>query len=218
MVHRVYVYVFETTDGRRPEERLQQAVDEYCRECGIEEKRMTLYNENGMLDIMRTERGKPYFSNCPWIQFSISHSGAYWACVISNEQVGIDLQECVRAKGESEEDTTTRFYKMARRFFHPCEVNFVEQNIYINFFTVWTAKEAYVKFTGQGIDRNFSKYCMVPEKEAEWSGILQHTEEVRWKALDKFFWEKTIEEKYVLCVCTDMQSECRIIKCYESET
>lgn len=37
--------------------------------------------------------GKPYFPDAPQLQFSISHSGAYWLCAFSAAPVGLDVQQ-----------------------------------------------------------------------------------------------------------------------------
>ena len=221
--HQVRVYIFETEDGRTPEERLKFAVAEYCRVCGPEDARKVAE----LLHVARTEKGKPYFPNCPRIQFSISHSGAYWACAVAGKQIGMDLQEHVRAKNETREGAIARFRKMAGRFFHPTEARFVERDCYNNFFAVWTAREAYVKFTGQGIDKYFSEHCVVPEDEAWWpqlSGepsaeelpqqVSGSPEAVSWQAAGASFQKTQYPENYTLCVCTEAPCECRIIDCY----
>ena len=45
------------------------------------------------------------------------------------------------------------------RFFHPDERAYVEQNG--DFFRVWTAKESYVKYTGEGITDSFASFSTV---------------------------------------------------------
>ena len=202
---KVCVYVFDIKDERKPEERLKSAVAEYCREWSLEAVRPEV------LRVERTESGKPYFPDCPRIQFSISHSGDYWACAVAEKSVGLDIQEHVRKKSETREAAAARFLKMAHRFFHPVEAKFVELDSCPNFFTVWTAREAYVKYTGQGIDKHFSEYCVVPEQEEQWPYIADQTEETTWQALGKWFWKSGYGKGYSLCVCTEEPCECVIV-------
>ena len=57
--------------------------------------------------------------------------------------------------------------KIARRFFHPSEVKWLESQGFSDFYKVWTAKESAVKFTGEGITENFGKFYV-----ADSSGLL----------------------------------------------
>lgn len=91
----------------------------------------------------RTADGKPYFPAVPEICFSISHSGGYWACAFGFSPVGFDLQRHEQCRTEA----------IARRFFHPEEIAWLEARGYCDedFFSIWTAKESYLKYTGEGI-------------------------------------------------------------------
>ena len=240
--HIVYIYVFDSEDGRKAEERLKEAVLHYLKECGTslleismhqtdekycktagQEKTLTQHRQTKqtvqettltqLLQVQRTEKGKPYFPNCPEIQFSISHSGACWVCAVSDTQIGVDIQEHSRQKDETIEEASARFRKMAHRFFRPVEAQFVELDSYNNFFTAWTAREAYVKYTGQGIDKYFSEHCVVPEQQELWFPLSGQAENISWQALGKRFWKTQYPENHTLCVCTKEQKECFIVDC-----
>lgn len=104
----------------------------------------------------RTQKGshgKPYFPDCPWLHFSISHSGEYWACAMAPTEVGLDLQ--LHTKGRKE--------RISARFFHPQENEYLRRSGYRGFFDIWAAKESYVKYTGQGIDENFASFTAAAE-------------------------------------------------------
>ncbi len=204
---KVYIYIFDNQDGRSAEERLRLAITGYCSEAGLEFEE----DLSEIFKVERTERGKPYFPHCPQIRFSISHSGSYWVCAVAGEQVGVDLQEHVRAKEETIEGASARFCKMAHRFFHPKEAQFVELDCYRNFFGIWAARESYVKYTGQGIDASFSEYCVIPEEEEKWPGLQERSEAQSWQAEGVWFWEILYQENYTLCVCTKELRGCRII-------
>lgn len=109
---------------------------------------------SGMYDdalIKRGEYGKPYFEQIP-VCFSISHSGEIWVCLMADFNVGIDIQRYKQLKYE----------KVARRFFHKNEVEFIKEQGIDAFFQVWTRKEAFVKYTGKGFaNEGFSNFSVV---------------------------------------------------------
>lgn len=93
--------------------------------------------------LVREENGKPYAWNLP-LYFSISHSGDHVACAVSERPVGLDIEE-KRARDVS----------AARRICSGKELDYIlvgdgEERL-LRFLRVWTAKEAYVKLTGEGI-------------------------------------------------------------------
>ena len=105
--------------------------------------------------IERAPKGKPSFKNLPDLHFSVSHSGDVFACAFSDAPVGVDIQEYKNRPDESE-----RCRKIAARFFHFDEVDALDADTVSAFYNIWTAKESYVKFTGDGIDGDFSAFCI----------------------------------------------------------
>lgn len=106
---------------------------------------------DGSLRLCRKENGKPYFMGDP-IYFSVSHSGDYWMCIFSRYPIGIDFQK-KKTKNNAE--------KIARRFFHPDEIDYLEKQEWIPFFDIWCAKESYVKYTGSGIAGELAAFSVV---------------------------------------------------------
>ena len=93
------------------------------------------------------EHGKPYVLNAP-AHFSVSHSLKYTVVAISNEPIGIDT-EVIRefsaiidhkSFNESEKEYVAGATPFRRK-------NQMERA----FYEVWTAKEAYLKYTGKGL-------------------------------------------------------------------
>ncbi len=106
------------------------------------------------ITVCRTEeQGKPYVRELPEIHFSISHSGGIWVCAVSSAEVGLDLQ--VRYAGDGE--------KLARRFFHPSEVCWLEIHGFDQFSRLWAYKESYVKYTGVGLKDGLDYFSVVDE-------------------------------------------------------
>ena len=114
---------------------------------GIDEPVVFVYGENG----------KPFLRDYPGIHFNLSHCRAAAACAIAGSPVGVDAQEIrpvsdkaaqyALSPGEYEEYRAAR--DPARRF---CEL--------------WTAKESYLKRTGQGIGTDLTALSAqkIPDK------------------------------------------------------
>ncbi|MBO4888275.1 MAG: 4'-phosphopantetheinyl transferase superfamily protein [Firmicutes bacterium] len=115
-------------------------------------------SEDADLSTCKTAAGKPYFRSLP-LCLSTTDSGPYDVLALSTEEIGIDLQIHKNMK----------YLSLAKRFFHPDEYKYLSSlpsNYQPDvFFLLWTAKEAYVKYTGTGIDQNFSRFSVfsVPE-------------------------------------------------------
>ena len=140
------VYLFLTKKTDSTDAAVAHLAREYCALVGVTE---------GDFTVARAERGKPYFPNTPSIHFSVSHSGDIFACAFSDEPVGVDIQEYKNRPDEAE-----RCRKIAARFFHRDEVDALDADTVSAFYNIWTAKEAYVKLTGQGIDEDFREFCI----------------------------------------------------------
>lgn len=97
------------------------------------------------LQLSYRDRGKPFLADSSW-QFNLSHSGglALYA-IAANRAVGIDI-EAIR---------DLEIEQLAKRFFSDreyrklCQLKGDRQTE--AFFTYWTAKEAYLKATGEGL-------------------------------------------------------------------
>jgi 4'-phosphopantetheinyl transferase len=121
--------------------------------------RYHLLHQNGFAPerfiIGRQTKGKPYFKDMPSLHFSVSHSGDVFVCAFSDLPVGVDIQEYKNRPDEAE-----RCRKIAQRFFHFDEIDALDADTVSAFYNIWTAKEAYVKYTGDGIDGDFSAFCI----------------------------------------------------------
>lgn len=105
-----------------------------------------ILNENGFsVDmIVADENGKLYLPGENNFFFSLSHSGEYAACVVSDVPVGVDIQQKRETKAN-----------IARRFFQCQEAQRIESEPEEKqadlFFRYWTGKESYLKLKGLGI-------------------------------------------------------------------
>ena len=71
-----------------PENVLQPCIEEFNIEDLLEELQSPVET-----DYTYGRLGKPYFKNLPWY-FSMSHSGEYVFCAVSEREVGADIQKC----------------------------------------------------------------------------------------------------------------------------
>lgn len=111
----------------------------------------------------RSEKGKPEALNSP-LHFSLSHSGEFVLCAVSEDEIGADLQ-----------------------VFRPvcpsliCRVCTEEEKEFIGtedrlFFQVWTSKEALAKYYGDGLTGDLKKLAVVHGRRLLIPGLQLHSE------------------------------------------
>lgn len=103
----------------------------------------------GELEIQRGDNGKPYFKNSPYF-FNISHSGDISVAAISSRRVGVDIERVL---------SKPSFPKIAKRFFSEAEyLRYKESRESAEeFYRIWTAKEAVVKYKGASLAQSLSE-------------------------------------------------------------
>ncbi len=92
----------------------------------------------------RRPTGKPYAVDGPC--FSFSDSRGYMLCAVSDYEIGADLEMKRVAAG---------YMGVVKRFFAPDEAAAATED---NFFDIYTAKEAYVKFAEMGIFSGMERF------------------------------------------------------------
>ncbi|MBQ3392116.1 MAG: 4'-phosphopantetheinyl transferase superfamily protein [Lachnospiraceae bacterium] len=101
--------------------------------------------------------GKPAAAGLPGFHFNISHSGGIGVCALSDRPVGADLQRIPKDPG--------RCLRIARHFYSETEVRALEalsgrsEDLCALFCRLWTARESFVKCTGEGLSRDFRSFC-----------------------------------------------------------
>ena len=113
-----------------------------CRMSGV---------ENGQLEFSKLSNGKLILKGFFDICFSISHTTGSVALVVSDREVGIDV-EYVRPVN----------VRISEKSMLPNEIEYIDdgENTYQRFMTVWTRKEAFVKKTGQGYGQGFKTFSV----------------------------------------------------------
>ena len=133
-------------------------------------------------DLARTDLGKPYFPARPDLQFSLSHSGPLTLCALSAKAVGVDIEQ-IHPRGQA----LPRYALTAEEY-----AQFQEQGgDWPAFYGLWTRKEAWCKYTGQGLRRLwkrtppaaglFFQTYAGPRWRASVCGEEQPPAEIRWK-------------------------------------
>lgn len=112
----------------------------YLLDCALKKYGLTEKN----VEIVLGGHGKPYFKKLG-LFFSLSHSGDIAVCALSDGEVGADVQKI-----------KTPTDALIKRVCSESEIksyNSLKEDERGKFFTrLWTAKESYLKFTGEGID------------------------------------------------------------------
>ena len=124
------------------------------------------------------ELGKPQIVNIPK-KFNLSHSGDYVVCGVSDGEVGVDIQKWVPFKDR----TAERFFAKAE--WKLLQETGVEKRTEL-FYRLWSRKEAYGKYTGQGIGSAVGE---------------DFSDEQNWQEKQICFREWVLEDSYSLAVC-----------------
>ena len=108
------------------------------------------------LELSYGEHGKPYLKSHPAFNVSLSHAGDIAMCAISEQEIGVDVQDHRAISDE-------RMISLAARFYAPEEQQFLEEAPSFDvrqerFFRIWAAKEAYAKYTGKGLAEDFTRF------------------------------------------------------------
>ena len=130
------------------------------------------------------EHGKPFLSYRPSLHYNISHSGKYVVCILADQEVGIDVQvHC-----------GVNYERMLRRMVPREQYDEIlsDVNAEEKFFEQWVLREAYIKWTGEGLSRDMRTIsmdegsCMLLDMEEGYSGAVwaMNPMEIRWKYED----------------------------------
>ena len=99
-------------------------------------------------EIGRTEHNKPYFPTLPGLHVNWSHSGPFVLCALGNAPVGVDI-EVIRPRTAS-----LPRYALTASEYAQYQANGAD---WPAFYALWTRKEAWCKYTGQGLRRQWGE-------------------------------------------------------------
>ena len=136
--------------------------------------------------IIDREKGKPYFKNHNNLYFNGTHSSDLFAVIMSDEaDVGIDAEKIIDRD----------YLSIAKEYFYESEYKYLESSLKleIDFFTIWTLKEAYIKMLGKTIF------------DIKNSIEIDLIERVIRKSNNLFFSSFILDDSYIISLCYDMK-------------
>lgn len=107
----------------------------------------------GHYEIKSGKHGKPYLEpvreNIKKLYYNISHSGEWVYLILSDDEVGIDVEKI-----------TDKATGIARRFFTENENRYIAHSEHPDeaFTRLWTIKEAYIKYLGTGLSKDLKSF------------------------------------------------------------
>ncbi len=100
----------------------------------------------------RNKHGKPYLTERSDIYVNWSHSGDYVVCVVSDREVGIDLQKMDREPGEN------LFRKALTETERKSCEGMISEDRKRRFYEYWSIKESFLKALGTGFHISLSRF------------------------------------------------------------
>lgn len=173
------------------------------------------------LDIKHDKSGCPIFSDKTVSEFknkydinpyfSLSHSGDYACSVISDYQVGIDIEKMEKRDGD-------KISNFAHRFFAREETEWINSDV-VRFYMVWCAKEAFLKASGLAGKLAMSGFRVKIIEESKINSGKEINLKYDYQADDnqsglyvgKILLDKS-DEGYMMAVCS-LQNSSDIIDC-----
>jgi len=135
-----------------------------------------------------TAKGKPFVKGSN-INFSISHSYNYVVVVFANNRVGVDIEKM---------EEINRY--IAKRFFSETENRYIDEDDEISrFYDIWCSKEAYLKFTGDGLYKPLNSVSLSNNAD----GIKYMIDVNKENSFQNVIYILDIIDKYKLAICSE---------------
>jgi 4'-phosphopantetheinyl transferase len=153
----IYGEVYRRLYDKSSEERRKRA-DRYLRfedklRCVVADALLQKAVGTDHVRIEKNEFGKPRIKDHENFHYNISHSGRYVVIAWGETNVGVDVQQhCIG----------TNRMAVAEMYFASDEQAYVGQNLR-RFYEVWTGKESYLKYTGEGLRKNMRSFSILDE-------------------------------------------------------
>ena len=159
---------------------------------------MKLLDENNIINPLfeKEKYDKPYISNYPHIHFNMSHSGEYVACVISDGNVGIDIEY-----NDDEIDLN-----IAKNYFFNKEYKNImkSENPSDEFFKYWVLKESYMKYTGLGFNLNLDSFEIIINDKIT---LRDDKEDIKFNLFDINEYKLAVASEYDIDKCVKYDVE-----------
>ena len=148
------IYHFNNAD----QSAFRAALEDYLESSGRHE--LAAIYRKASADVRKGVHGKPYFCE-PALEdvfFSKSNTQGHEIVCFSDREVGVDCEN-IKARPGIE----TRFAGISRKYFTDDEQEYLRASSeggIERFFEIWTAKEAYMKYTGKGFSEGFRTFSV----------------------------------------------------------
>lgn len=166
----------------------------------VEDRKRTLYGEvmarclfmellavkNKDLVIEKNPYGKPYFAGIHMLHYNISHSGRFVLCGISNQELGVDIEEIK----ELHMDIAKRCFTKQE---YESMLNVNENEVKKLFYTYWTLKESYIKYDGRGLSIALDSFSISRQADSFVVDSKKYTESIQ-------LYTKFLELNYIVAV------------------
>lgn len=134
--------------------------------------------------IKTNEAGKPYLASFPYYEYNISHTRNAVAVALSDAPIGIDIERIRDIDINIAHDIFTD---------NELAYLFSKENDYKQrFFTLWTKKEALIKYGGKGLPSNLKSFDVTESLPATSISTITADEYVISICSDKKFCEKDL--------------------------
>lgn len=143
-----------------------------CKEAGIEGAEQRLgYTENG----------RPYLLECPDYHFNISHSGDFACLVFGNRNAGVDIE---RIRPVKESVVRRVFTEKEQAWLSRSRKEYPADSYENDVIRLWTRKESYGKYLGDGMSERVVKTSLCPDYGADKGGAYEKAGETEVRFLE----------------------------------
>lgn len=113
-----------------------------------------LGEKNFRLQFVKNIYGKPELLNYSGLKYNVSHTKNAIIIGFASDEIGVDIEK-----------NRTYDLEIAKRFFTQNEyLHVLNSNFNNRFIEIWTKKEAYVKWLGQGFNKKLSSFDVLDEE------------------------------------------------------
>lgn len=146
--------------------------------------------------------GKPFLRDRKDVAYNISHSEDVATGILMTEadgyEVGCDVEMVNRNTSEE------RYLKIAKRFFTENERLKISEAAdgLLEFYRIWSRKEAYIKYTGEGLSRPLASFDVCCGNEID--GTVLHTDIICDRLGREYAFSVCVpKEKFIFPIDTD---------------
>ena len=169
----IYIRIAADGEGEIDLSRLpQSSIEKIARKKTEKAKKETLLGEwvkNSLFELLNVtgaeftygEHGKPRLIGYENLSYNISHSGNVALGAIMTEAIGCEIGVDVEMIDRNADGK--RMERIAKRFFTENERNSIlnADDPTAEFYRIWTLKESYIKYTGEGLSRPLKSYDVI---------------------------------------------------------